>query len=197
MKMWFLYTSMVVVIALTLYCMRLTYRNREKLTCMVGMMIAMTVGMMASITIGTFLGILQHDLVSSTIVSVLLGMLAGYWTGKPISLMASMDGMLAGIMGGMMGAMLGVMVLKTNTIIMFVDVIFLFIMIVLIQMVNEEVGIKKRSGKIGNGSFVIIVMGIGIVGAILYLEKDGLDVPHDSNLHGHMHSTSIVGEDQR
>jgi hypothetical protein len=193
--MWFIYTSIIIIAVLIFYCMVITYRNREKLTCMVGMMIAMTVGMMASVTIGTILGILQQDFVSSVIVSVLFGMLVGYWTGKPISLMASIDGMLAGIMGGMMGAMLGAMVTKTNTIVMFVDVIFLFVMMVLIQMINEDVGTKKISGRIANGSFVTIVMGIVIVSAIFYFEKDSLDVRHDST-YGHMHSTS-VGDENR
>lgn len=188
--MLFLYISLVAVGALTLYCMRLTYRYRAKLTCMAGMMIAMTVAMMAGVTAGTILGILQKDMVSSAMASVLLGMLIGYWTGKPISLMASLDGMLAGLMGGMMGAMLGVMAgSKTNTIVMFADVIFLFVMLVLIQLIHEEAGVKKIARKIGSGSFVTIVMGMAVVGVLFYyVEKDGLEVAPVPALHGQVHS---------
>lgn len=179
----FFYASILFVLLLSVHCIILTYRKREKLTCMVGMMIAMTIGMMSSVVVGTILGILQRDLVSSLILSVIIGMLLGYWAGKPVSLMASIDGMLAGIMGGMMGAMLGVMVAKAYTIVMFVDVIFVFVLLILIQMIKQETGSKKINDPIGNGVFITIVIGISIVGVLFHFENSDNHLHNVTNQH--------------
>ncbi|WP_248929653.1 hypothetical protein [Paenibacillus hamazuiensis] len=157
---------------------------------MTGMIVAMTVGMMAGLNLGTILSILLQDFVLSTIVSVLIGMFIGYWTGKPVSLMASIDGMLAGLMGGMMGAMLGEMVNRPNTITVFVDIIFLFVILILFQMIHEETGTKKIIGRMGNAGFVTIVVGIAVVGLLLKLENNSAPEIKDSNEHIHIQSTS-------
>jgi len=80
---------------------------RPQITCMVGMMSAMTLGMTIGLAIGSFLTLwLPGQFFQSTVIGMLIGGLAGVIIGWPISLMAIMDGLLSGIMGGMMGAML-------------------------------------------------------------------------------------------
>ncbi|WP_336775207.1 hypothetical protein [Paenibacillus sp. MMO-58] len=133
--------SMAMVILFSGYIVFNTYKRKEKLTGMAGMMIAMTVGMMSSLALGVQLGIVfQRDLTISSIIAVLFGLGAGYFTGKPVSIMASLDGMLAGIMGGMMGAMLGVMLGVSYTMLLFINLIFIFIMSVALQLVNQKAG---------------------------------------------------------
>lgn len=132
--------SMAVLLGLTGYSIVRTYKRRHWLSCMAGMMIAMTIGMIASIAFGTIAGLAyQPDLTIPTIEAVLFGMVCGYLSGKPVSVMAALDGMLAGIMGGMMGAMLGVMTTNhPNVVLLFVDVVMVFVFIVLQQLINEE-----------------------------------------------------------
>lgn len=162
-------SSIALVVLLTSYCIYYTYQRREQLTCMAGMMIAMTTGMMSSITLGAILGVLfNHDLTFSTIIAVISGMVAGYLTGRPITLMAALDGLMAGVMGGMMGAMLGVMLLpnSSNLMILFVDFIFAIIMFLLIQLIDEESGgVKKetqpaRKPLIANPIFLVAVLAL-------------------------------------
>jgi len=169
-----MYLAILAVIALTAYCILFAFKHREKLSCMAGMMIAMTIAMMGSVTLGTLLGIVfERDLVPASMIAILFGMLAGYLAGKPISLMAAMDGVMAGIMGGMMGAMLGVMLIEPERMVWFVMTIFAFIMFMLIRLINEESGNKKkeintvRKSFLGNPVMVIsflLLAGIIILG---------------------------------
>lgn len=170
--------SMVIVLLFTGYCIFYTYKKKEKLTCMAGMMVAMSIGMMSSIALGVILGtLLQHDLTLSTIIALLFGMAAGYVTGKPISLMAALDGMLAGIMGGMMGAMLGVMLVVSDVMVLFIDIIFIFTMSVLIQLVDEESGEKRTTnGSVGKpifGSTFMLIFGVALVAVLLFFQYQG------------------------
>ncbi|WP_219837459.1 hypothetical protein [Paenibacillus sp. R14(2021)] len=116
------------------------YKRRSSISCMAGMMIAMTIAMMESLAVGTIAGIVYpQDLAFPTAGAVLLGIVCGYLAGKPAGTMAALDGMLAGIMGGMMGAMLGVMLGKhAFMMVLFIDLIFLFIHSVLHQLIREE-----------------------------------------------------------
>ncbi|WP_163100491.1 cupredoxin domain-containing protein [Peribacillus alkalitolerans] len=137
-----IWISITLVVLLTSYVIYYTFRNRDKLTSMPGMMISMTNSMMVSIAFGTILGTLiqNKDLTIPTIISVLIGMIVGYLTGRPISLMASLDGLGAGIMGGMMGSMLGVMLQPKSSEIMiyFIDVVYVLVIILLIRLIEEE-----------------------------------------------------------
>lgn len=169
--------SILLVVLFTAYSTYYTYKRREKLTCMAGMMISMTIGMMSSIGLGVILGVvLKHDLTVSTMIAALFGMVAGYAAGKPISLMAAMDGMLAGIMGGMMGAMLGVMLTATSeTMVLFVDIIFIFIMSVLIQLIDEEAGKARTDNRFLSkpfaGSVIALIGGLVIVALLLFAQN--------------------------
>lgn len=132
--------SAVILLGFTSYSIFRTFKRRRHLSCMAAMMIAMTIGMIGSVAFGTIVGLMyQPDLTIPTVAAVLFGMVCGYLSGKPVSVMAALDGMLAGIMGGMMGAMLGVMTTKhPNVILLFVDVVLVFVFLVLQQLINEE-----------------------------------------------------------
>ncbi|HEY0827030.1 MAG TPA: hypothetical protein VGE40_02960, partial [Bacilli bacterium] len=150
MFMFIVSISLISMLYMSGLVMHLTNKYKEKLTCMTAMMIAMTSGMMASLVIGTILGTLMDgELLSPTMISVIAGMGIGYFTGRPITLMAALDGMLAGIMGGMMGAMLGVMVIyqSPQATILFMAVIFIVVMLVLVKLIREEAGLTENKSK--------------------------------------------------
>jgi uncharacterized membrane protein (DUF441 family) len=140
--------SISLILLMTTYVIYYTYRNKQRLTCMAGMMIAMTNAMMTGIALGVILGtfIQDKDLTIPTIASVSIGMIVGYITGRPVSLMASIDGLTAGIMGGMMGSMLGVMLQpkSIDLMIYFIDAVFVFIMVLLIRLIDEEAKTNKQ-----------------------------------------------------
>ncbi|MDQ0256239.1 hypothetical protein J2S74_003657 [Evansella vedderi] len=160
--------SIILIVATTLFVTYYTYHHRKRLTCMGGMMIAMTNAMMSSVSIGTIVGVIYKvDLSTPTIIGVVFGMIVGYITGKPISLMAALDGLGAGIMGGMMGAMLGVMLLpsKVNMMVVFILAIFVIVMIVLVKVIDEEITARVKKSKVElkkpfllNPSFLIIIV---------------------------------------
>ncbi|WP_231705869.1 cupredoxin domain-containing protein [Effusibacillus lacus] len=131
------------------YTAYLTFRHKQKLTCMAAMMVAMTASMMSSILLGTVLGIYTNgQMLIPTVLAVSAGLAVGYVTGRPVSLMAAMDGMVSGVMGGMMGAMLGVMVRLQSpmVVIAFVNLIYFIVMVLLVKLIHEEVGTTERAG---------------------------------------------------
>lgn len=141
------------------YTMVLTNKYKDKLTCMAGMMIAMTSGMMSSLVLGTVIGTMADGkLFLPTVIGVIAGMAIGYFTGKPITFMAGFDGLMAGIMGGMMGAMLGVMVNIQNPemMILFMDVIFVIVMLLLVKLIREEAGVILMKPKETQGNKNIV-----------------------------------------
>ncbi|MBT2701391.1 cupredoxin domain-containing protein [Bacillus sp. ISL-40] len=159
--------SIILIVLLSSYVVYFTFRNKNKLTCMAGMMISMTNSMMASIAIGSILGTLiqNKDLTIPTIASVTLGMIVGYITGKPVSLMASIDGLTAGIMGGMMGSMLGVMLQpkSTDVMIYFIDIVFVAVMVLLIRLIDEESKTSKQDSSnrkpiLTNPIFLVVLL---------------------------------------
>ncbi|HWR42827.1 cupredoxin domain-containing protein [Sporomusa sp.] len=144
------FITIFIAIIVTGYVVVLTYRYKEKLTCMAAMMIAMTAAMMSSMLLGTVLGTLANgNLLLPTVMAVSTGMITGYFTGKPVSLMAAIDGMMSGIMGGMMGVMLGVMVLYQSPALMigFINLIFIVVMFFLVRLIHEEAGVSEKSSK--------------------------------------------------
>jgi len=163
-----IYTSIALIVLLTTYVIYFTYQRRERLTCMTGMMIAMTTSMMVSISLGAILGtfIENKDLTIPTIASVLIGMVTGYATGRPVSPMAALDGLTAGIMGGMMGSMLGVMLQPTSIDLMiyFIDIIFVLVLIYLLRLIDEESKASKqetvqyRKPLIANPILLIVIL---------------------------------------
>jgi hypothetical protein len=127
------------VLISTLYCVFHTYQRRKKISCMTGMMIAMTLAMVSSLSVGLLFGIWYYpDLNLPTFIGVAIGIVVGFLTGKPVSLMAAMDGMLAGLMGGMMGAMFGNMLTVPTPMIWFVDIIFSLMVLMFFFLIQEE-----------------------------------------------------------
>lgn len=168
--------SIVMVVLFTAFIVLKTYKRKEKLTGMPGMMIAMTIGMMSSLVLGVQLGIVfPRDLTVPSIAAILFGLGAGYFTGKPISILATLDGMLAGIMGGMMGAMLGVMIGPSYIMMIFVDILFIFILSVALQLSNQDTDTSVKTNKIGIGvpfigGILTVAFGIVAVGATLFYQ---------------------------
>lgn len=168
--------SIVMVVLFTAFIVLKTYKRKEKLTGMPGMMIAMTIGMMSSLVLGVQLGIVfPRDLTVPSIAAILFGLGAGYFTGKPISILATLDGMLAGIMGGMMGAMLGAMVGPSYIIMIFVDILFVFILSVALQLVNQETDTNDKTNKSGIGipfiaGILTVAFGVVAIGATLFYQ---------------------------
>ncbi|UPM56139.1 cupredoxin domain-containing protein [Gottfriedia acidiceleris] len=140
--------SITLIALLSSYVIYYTYRNKQKITCMTGMMISMTNSMMTSIALGTILGTFAHtkDLTIPTIASITIGIIIGYLNGRPVSLMASLDGVTAAIMGGMMGSMLGVMLQPKSIdfMVYFIDILFVFVFVILIRLISEETSHKKQ-----------------------------------------------------
>jgi uncharacterized cupredoxin-like copper-binding protein len=98
----------VVLPGLTCY---LLFHIRKRLSCMAGMMGAMTVGMITGLGIGSAVAVLSPmNAFYSTIIGMMAGALLGSIAGLPLSLMAVLDGLLSGLMAGMMGAMLADMI---------------------------------------------------------------------------------------
>ena len=131
--------SVLMIVLLSGYIVLNTNKRQERVTGMTGMMIAMSIGMMSSLALGFQLGIVfDHDLSVPSIIAILFGLGIGYLAGKPVSVLASLDGMLAGIMGGMMGAMLGSMLGFTYIMALFVDIVFILIFCVILQITNSD-----------------------------------------------------------
>ncbi|WP_419888885.1 cupredoxin domain-containing protein [Paenibacillus xylanexedens] len=131
--------SILMIVFLSGYIVLNTNKRQERVTGMTGMMIAMSIGMMSSLALGFQLGIVfDHDLSVPSIIAILFGLGIGYFAGKPVSVLASLDGMLAGIMGGMMGAMLGSMLGFTYIMALFVDIVFILIFCVILQITNSD-----------------------------------------------------------
>jgi plastocyanin len=159
-----IWISIALIIGLSSYVTFYTFRSKNKLTCMAGMMIAMTNSMISSIALGTILGIsFNLNLSFPTIVAVSYGMLIGYLTGKPISTMAALDGLGAGVMGGMMGAMFGVMLVPEiiDITILFILTVFIIVVLTLLKMMEEE--LQASNSKIKkpifiNPSFLIMLL---------------------------------------
>lgn len=142
--------SILMIVLLSGYIVLNTHKQKSRITGMPGMMIAMSIGMMSSLALGFQLGIVfDHDLAVPSIIAILFGLGTGYFTGKPVSILASLDGMLAGIMGGMMGAMLGSMLGFTYIMALFIDILFILIFCVVLQLTSSnsvETHKTKRSG---------------------------------------------------
>lgn len=71
--------SIVLIVALTACVTLYTYKQRQYLSCMAGMMIAMTNAMMSSVALGTVLGVIYEvELSMPTMIAVVFGMIVGY-----------------------------------------------------------------------------------------------------------------------
>jgi len=159
-----------------------TYKHRDRLTCMAGMMAAMSLGMMAGIALGYLLAVLlDKNLTLSTMFAVVLAAAIGYGTGRWVTLMAALDGMMAGIMGGMMGAMLGAMIFDPAPMAAFVSLLVVATVYVVVRMIREESGVaseEKPASRVAWGMRMTLV-GLAVLVGLLLVAEAGL-VPMES-----------------
>lgn len=163
--------TIVVVAFGTGYSIFLVNKNKEKLTCMSGMMIAMAVAMMTGLLSGYLIGILTGDMFLSGGVSIIIGFFIGFLTGQPIGIMAILDGALSGLMSGAMGAMLGVMVMSENPFIMLGILLGLYIIIcgLVILFIKVETDTKLTINTQAISPFAIFAAGVILVSLFLFL----------------------------
>lgn len=97
----------------------ISYKKKNKIFPMHGMVISMSFAMNIGLTIGVLFGSLhQGNLFLSTIISMFAGLLVGLLCGIGLGLLPTIEGTMSGIMGGMMGAMLGEMIQVTQSSVM-------------------------------------------------------------------------------
>lgn len=172
--------SIVVIFMMTSYSIYLVHREKNKLTCMSGMMISMAVAMMTGLLSGYLIGVFSGDMFLSCGVSMIIGFFIGFLAGQPIGLMAILDGALAGLMGGLMGAMLGVMLQFTTPTIMlgillalYVVILGLVILFILVE-TNAQFSIDTQ----GISPFAIISAGVVLLTLFLFLySSDIVKIP--------------------
>ncbi|ASK61304.1 hypothetical protein CFK37_03480 [Virgibacillus phasianinus] len=195
-----LYVTFFGMLILTSLAIGSTIYHRRKVTCMTGMMIAMSLGMMVGLTAGVILGILfTGNLFYSTVLGILIGVIVGFVSGLPVSLMAVLDGALSGMMGGMMGAMLGEMIVPEyqDSLIRIMFVLFIALILVLFVMMKEEF-MKKRKSILGHpaiilGLFVVFIIGYNQLDPLLTSSKSPNQMNHSpSNMNMVMNNNNLV-----
>ncbi|TDK63251.1 hypothetical protein E2K98_07330 [Bacillus salipaludis] len=167
---------------MTVYCLYLVHREKKKITCMSGMMIAMVVAMMAGLLSGYLIGLYSGDMFLSSGASMIIGFFIGFLAGQPIGLMAILDGALAGLMSGLMGAMLGVMLQFENPFIMLAILLGLYIIIMglVILFVLVETNKKFSLDTQAISPFAIVSAGVVTVSLFLFMYgSDYVKLPGD------------------
>lgn len=141
---------LLLYITIVIWIFSFIFLFRKRISCMAGMMIAMTVGMVLGLSFGTITALYYPDhFFEVTVISVLFGAMMGTIAGFPISIMAVLDGFLSGAMGGMMGAMLGAMV-SGNGLYSATNVIVVLsggLLFILFLMMQSEINIKEKGWK--------------------------------------------------
>lgn len=182
-------------VVLPLWMFMFIFYAQRKITCMVGMMGAMTIGMSVGLGLGTWVAAtFPIPLFHSTMISMILGGIAGALAGLPVSLMAVLDGMLSGLMAGMMGAMLGEMI-STEYRVLLLKVMgiltggILFLLFIMLQNEINQEQLRQFPSFLRSPSwmFVIIVLGgIGIqpVHVFQSMAKVTIDADHTQHF-GH------------
>lgn len=182
-----LFITIAVMILLTSIVVIYTFLRRDRITCMVGMMIAMTSGMIVGLTGGVILGIqFAGNLFIGTVLGMGIGLIIGFITGVSISIMAVLDGILAGIMGGMMGVMLGDMITVEyqDAMVKIMFVLFIAITLTLLYMVQNEVKSTSKYTPIFHNPFFLIIAFVVFfyiynqLGPIIHMEKDNKEHNH-------------------
>ena len=168
--------SAVFVSLMTGYTIYLVHREKHKLTCMSGMMIAMAVAMVAGLMSGYLLGVFSGVMFLSSGVSIIIGFIIGLLSGQPIGLMAILDGILSGIMSGLMGSMLGVMLKFENPSIMLGILLGLSVIIIglVILFIIVETNDKFSIDTLTISPFAILSAGAVLIALFLFLYSSDL-----------------------
>ena len=172
--------TVTVIFLMTSYSVYLVHREKNKLTCMSGMMISMAVAMMAGLLSGYLFGVFSGDLFLSCGVSMIIGFFIGFLAGQPIGLMAILDGALGGLMSGLMGAILGVMLQFTTPAIMLGILLALYVVIIglVILFILVETNEKLDLDTLGISPFAIISAGVVFLTLFLFLySSDIVKIP--------------------
>ncbi|CAG7651934.1 cupredoxin domain-containing protein [Paenibacillus allorhizosphaerae] len=183
---------------LTFWVTGFIFAFRKQLTCMVGMMAAMTMGMAVGLTMGTILALwLPGQFFQSSVISMLIGGVVGAFIGGPISLMAVLDGLLSGIMGGMMGTMLTVMMPSPYTLVTVkvVSVLFSGIIFLLFVMLQSEIKpdlLRQRTFLLSKPLSMFLVVGLVLGSTQMgpFKESSRLSADQSHNHLGHDHENS-------
>lgn len=183
---------------LTIWVTGFIFAFRKQLTCMAGMMAAMTMGMAVGLTMGTILALwLPGQFFQSTVIGMLIGGIVGAFIGGPISIMAVLDGLLSGIMGGMMGTMLMVMMPSPYTLVTvkIISVLFSGIIFILFIMLQSEIKpdhLKQRTFLLSKPLSMFLVVGL-VLGSIQmdpFQESNRLSADQSHHFGGHNHENS-------
>jgi heme/copper-type cytochrome/quinol oxidase subunit 2 len=172
--------TIAIVVIMSGYSIYLVNREKNKLACMSGMMIAMAVAMMAGLLLGYVIGVTSGDMFLSCGLSMIIGFIIGFLAGQPIGIMAILDGALAGLMSSIMGAMLGVMLQIENPSIMLGILLGLFIIILglVIMFIKVETSEKFTLDTQTISPFAILSAGIVLVTLFLFLySSDIVKIP--------------------
>ncbi|MGZ4159842.1 MAG: cupredoxin domain-containing protein [Neobacillus sp.] len=172
--------TIAIVVIMSGYSIYLVNREKNKLACMSGMMIAMAVAMMAGLLLGYVIGVTSGDMFLSCGLSMIIGFIIGFLAGQPIGIMAILDGALAGLMSSIMGAMLGVMLQIENPAIMLGILLGLFIIILglVIMFIKVETSEKFNLDTQTISPFAILSAGIVLVTLFLFLySSDIVKIP--------------------
>jgi MFS family permease len=178
---------------LLLLIQNLTYQNKDKLSPMSGMVIAMGLGMIVGLFSGTILGIaFKGNLFLSSFIGIGIGVILGGIVGSFFSIVAFLDGILSGLMGGMMGAMLGEMVLplyhEATAKLLFI--FYLAIVFTLIYLVLNEVKEVNLFTKLFKNPFVMLVIFTLLI-TVSFLFGPIWNKETEENIHEH-HSFELI-----
>jgi MFS family permease len=168
----------------------ISYKKKNKIFPMQGMVISMSFAMNIGLTIGVLVGSLhQGNLFLSTIISMFAGLLVGLLCGIGLGLLPTIEGIMSGIMGGMMGAMLGEMIPESQSSIMLIILLtfslcslFLFLILP-----NKD----KQDNKIYNWSWflkpllVLVILSSYLLFGFHLSKADVWNGQKDNELPGH------------
>lgn len=168
--------TIAVISLMTAYSIYLVNREKNKLACMSGMMIAMAVAMMDGLLSGYAIGVYSGDM----FLSCGFGLIIGFLAGQPIGLMAVLNGAIAGLMSGLMGAMLGVMLQIENPSIMLGSLLGMYVIILglVILFILVETNDRFTLDTQAISPFAILSAGVVLVTLLLFLySSDIIKIP--------------------
>lgn len=146
-----------------------SFRHRDKLTQMDGMMVGMALGMFSGLITGTLYLIPTGDFLHGFIAGSLVGMCFGVLLGPLGGHLGHVEGIVAGQMGGMMGAMLGQMIrpFDIEVFMPFLMFIFLVTMSVIGYMIFDKTttladGVAAKFFLSWTALAIILLMGVSV-----------------------------------
>jgi uncharacterized cupredoxin-like copper-binding protein len=173
--------SLIIEMVIILF---ISYKKKNKILPMHGMVITMAFAMNIGLTIGVLFGSLhQGNLFFSTIISMFSGILVGLLCGIGLGLLSTVEGSMTAMMGGMMGAMLGEMIQISQSSVLLIILLTFSICSLLMYLIfpNKD----KKDNKIDNWLWFIKPLLILVVlsSYLLFgftLSKEVISIRHKS-----------------